>query len=298
MDFIVSIITALIAVLVFSNRLGMTSDRHRSSLSAISLLIAVVGTLYSISKALIVIPTGNIGVVDSFGKVAQNSLAPGVHLVNPFAKVIQFSTRLKDVKENVDTTSQEGLTLNLDVSLQYKLDPQKAVELYQKIGTSETDILSSRFRSTIRKITATYPANAIYSSKRQEVAKQLNQQLTQQLKSLGFIVEETLLRNVVLPETVQAAIQQKLKAEQESQQMAFVLQKERQEAERKRIEAKGLSDYQKIISQGLNAQILRLKMIEANEKLAQSPNSKIVILGGGEQGLPMILQPDATPAKR
>ena len=298
MSFVVSLLTTLIALLVYFTGAGISKEGNRSLLKLIALLIAIIGTTYSISKALVVIPAGNVGVIDVFGQVSERRINPGVHLVNPFAKVVNFSTRIKDVKENLDATSQEGLNLNLDVSLQYKLDPQKAVEVYQRIGTNEVEILISRFRSTIRQITARYPASAIYSSKRQEVTQQINERLTEELLSLGFIAEETLLRKVELPETVQAAIQQKLKAEQESQQMAFVLQKERQEADRKRIEAQGLADYQKIVSQSLNPQVLKLKSIEATEKLAQSSNSKVVIIGGSEQSLPLILQPDATPANR
>lgn len=298
MSFVVSLLTTLIALLVYFTGAGISKEGNRSLLKLISLLIAIIGTTYSISKALVVIPAGNVGVIDVFGQVSERRINPGVHLVNPFAKVVHFSTRLKDVKENLDATSQEGLNLNLDVSLQYKLDPQKAVEVYQIIGTNEVEILISRFRSTIRQITARYPASAIYSSKRQEVTQQINERLTEELLSLGFIAEETLLRKVELPETVQAAIQQKLKAEQESQHMAFVLQKERQEADRKRIEAQGLADYQKIVSQSLNPQVLKLKSIEATEKLAQSSNSKVVILGGSEQSLPLILQPDSTPVNR
>jgi len=103
----------------------------------------------------------------SEGKVSDNSLNPGVNIVNLFANVLNFSTRLKDIKENVDASSQEGLNLNIDVSLQYKLDSQKAANVYKRIGTSETELVISRFRSTIRSIIAQYPANAIYSTKRQ-----------------------------------------------------------------------------------------------------------------------------------
>ncbi|WP_017719536.1 hypothetical protein [Kamptonema formosum] len=121
--------------------------------------------------------------------------------------------------------------------------------------------------------------------------------LSEQLAPLGFTVEETLLRELQMPERIQTAIQDKLKAEQESQQMAFTLKKERQEAERKRIEAKGISDYQKTVSQGLNAQVLQLKAIEATEKLAQSPNAKVLIVGGGQRGVPVIFQVDNAPSE-
>ncbi len=297
MNPIASLITCLVAVIVYLNSGKIPSDRTRPAVRAIALLVGVIAVISSISRLLVIVPAGNVGVVDTFGNVSDNTLAPGVHLVNPFAKVIKFSTRLKDVKENVDASSQEGLSLNLDVSLQYKLDPEKAAQVYKNIGLDETDLVISRFRSTTRALTAKYPASAIYSTKRQEVAQQLDQQLSQQLPSLGFVVEETLLRNVKMPDELQAAIQEKLKAEQESQRMTFVLQKERQEAQRKLIEAKGIADSQKVISQGLNSNLLQLRAIEATEKLAQSPNSKLVLVGSGQGGLPIFLQPEMTTVK-
>jgi regulator of protease activity HflC (stomatin/prohibitin superfamily) len=219
-------------------------------------------------------------------------------LVNPFAEVEEFSSRLIDVKEVVEATSSEGLAFKIDVSLQYRLEPHKAVEVYKLIGTNETEIVISRFRSIIREITATYPAEAIYSTKRQEVANRLRQQLSEQLAPLGFAVDQVLLRGIQLPDTLQAAIQQKLATEQESQQMRFTLEKARQEAERKRIEAKGIADSQKIVTQGLNQQILQLREIEATEKLAGSDNAKVIIIGGGQGGTPLNLQLDSTLSTR
>jgi regulator of protease activity HflC (stomatin/prohibitin superfamily) len=291
MSFIVSLLTTLIAILVFLLGTKIPSRRTNIAVRAIALLIAFIAALVSIFRTLIIIPAGNVGVVELFGQVTQRPLAPGIHLVNPFAEVKKFSTRLRDIKETVETTSQEGLAFKIDVSLQYRLEPQKAAQLYQTIGTNETEILISRFRSLIRSITASYPAEAIYSTKRQAVAEQLRAQLTEQLMPLGFIVERALLRDVQLPQTLQAAIQQKLAAEQDSQKMTFTLDQERQEAERKRIEARGIADAQKIVSQGLNQQVLQLRAIEATEKLAGSSNAKVVIIGNGQAGAPLILSP-------
>ena len=289
MDFLVSLLTTLIATLVYLNSGRVADERNRLAVRTIAGLILIVAAFACISRALVIVPPGNIGVANLFGKVSEDTFNPGVNLVNPFTKILNFSTRLKDIKENVDASSQEGLNLNLDVSLQYKLNPRKAATVYKTIGTSETQLVISRFRSTIRSIIAQYPANAIYSTKRQEVARQINEQLTQELLPLGFVVEKALLRNVKMPDTIQTAIQEKLKAEQENQRMKFVLEKQRQEAERKRIEAKGIADSQKIISDGLTSQILQLRTIEATEKLAQSPNSKIIVLGSGKGELPILL---------
>ncbi|WP_026736496.1 prohibitin family protein [Fischerella sp. PCC 9605] len=293
MGFIFSLLTSLIAIFIYLNSGKISSERSRWAIRGITVLIGAIALLASISRLLVMVPPGNVGVIHLFGQVSDNTLNPGVHVMNPFAKVLNFSTRLKDVKENVDATSQEGLSLNLDVSLQYKLDPQKAATVYKTIGMDEKELVISRFRSTIRAITANYPAAAIYSTKRQQIVQQLDQQLTQQLLPLGFVVEEALLRNVKMPDSLQAAIQEKLKAEQENQQMKFVLEKERQEAERKRIEAKGIADAQKIISGGLSNSVLQLRAIEATEKLAESPNSKIVVFGSEKGTLPILVQPEA-----
>lgn len=297
MGFIVSLLTSLIASLIYLQTGRITSERTQLAVRGITILIGSIALLASISRLLVIVPPGNIGIINSFGKISDNTLDSGVHIVNPFAKVLNFSTRLKDIKENIDTTSQEGLSLNLDVSLQYKLDPQKAAIVYKTIGTDEKQLIISRFRSTVRAITANYPASAIYSTKRQEIAQKIDQQLTQEIPILGFIVDQALLRNVKMPDTLQTAIQENLKAEQENEQMKFVLEKERQEADRKRIEAKGIADSQKIISGGLTNQVLQLRSIEATEKLAQSNNSKIVVIGAEKGGMPILIQPDTEKSK-
>ncbi|WP_071187869.1 prohibitin family protein [Trichormus sp. NMC-1] len=297
MGFIFSLLTSLIASLIYLQTGKITSAKTQLAVRGITILIGSITLLASISRLLVIVPPGNVGIINLFGKVADNTLDSGVHLVNPFAKVLNFSTRLQDIKENIDTTSQEGLSLNLDVSLQYKLDPQKAATVYKTIGTDEKQLIISRFRSTVRAITANYPASAIYSTKRQEIVQKIDQQLTQEIPKLGFIVDQALLRNVKMPDTLQTAIQQKLKAEQENEQMKFVLEKERQEAERKTIEAKGIADSQKIISGGLNNQLLQLRAIEATEKLAQSNNSKIVVIGSEKGGMPILIQPDTGSTK-
>ncbi|MCL1474130.1 prohibitin family protein [Argonema antarcticum] len=297
MSFIVSLLITLISVLVFLTGGGVVSERNRLAIRGIALLIGGIAAFASVSKLFAVVPAGNVGVVDSLGQVSETSLNPGVHFVSPFTKIVIFSTRLRNVQETIEATSQEGLAFNTNVSLQYRLEPQKAASIYKSIGIDETEIVVARFRSIVREITANYPAEAIYSRKRLEIANQIRQRLSKQLTPLGFIVEEALLRELQIPEKIQSAIQEKLQAEQESQRMTFVLKKERQEADRKRIEAKGISDSQKIISQGLNDKILQLRSIEATEKLASSSNSKVIMLGAGKGGMPMLLQQDTQTSK-
>jgi regulator of protease activity HflC (stomatin/prohibitin superfamily) len=135
MGFIFSLLTSLIAMLVYLQTGRINDERTKLATRGIAILIGSIALLSSISRLLVIVPPGNVGIVNSFGKISDNTLDSGVYVVNPFAKVINFSTRLKDIKENIDTTSQEGLSLNLDVSLQYKLDPQKAAIVYKTIGT-------------------------------------------------------------------------------------------------------------------------------------------------------------------
>jgi regulator of protease activity HflC (stomatin/prohibitin superfamily) len=290
MAFIVSLLTTLVSLSVYFSSKKMVSLQSRSRVQAIATFIGLISILVCFSRTLRVISAGNVGVVESFGKVADRPLTPGIHAVNPFSDLEVFSTRLQDVTEDVEVTSQEGLTFNLHVSLQYRLEPDQVVNFYQSIGDNESEIIRSRFRSTVREITASYPAESVYSSRRQEVSEQMQERLSEQLEPLGFSVEGAYLREVVLPETLQAAIQEKLSAEQESQQMAFTLERERQEAERKRVEAQGVADAQTIVARSLTAEALQLRAIEATESLAASDNAKVVVIGGGEGGAPLVFQ--------
>ncbi len=301
--FITSLLASLVSLAIAlgtSTIDGIPVQRQRQ-IRSICLLISGVTFLATLGQCLVVMRTGSVGVVEVLGTVQPQPLQAGVHFVNPIAKITFFSTRLKDIKETVTATSKEGLNLSLDVSLQYQIDPQKAGLVYQNIGTDETEIVISRFRSLIREITAQYEARNIYGEKRQEIAQTLKEALKNQLTPLGFTVDQALLRDVILPESVQSAIQEKLAAQQDSERQQFVNEKERQEiefqlekakkeAERKLIEAKGIADSQKLLAQSLTKPVLQMKAIEATQKLAESQNSKIIIMGGGEDKLPLILQ--------
>ncbi|MEB3356187.1 MAG: prohibitin family protein [Synechococcales bacterium] len=259
---------------------------------AMAIALGGLAVLITAARSVVTIPTGMVGVVETLGKTSATPLSPGIHFLGPTASVTHFSTRLKDIKERIEVTSKDGLAFELDVSLQYRLNPQQAAVIYEQIGPDEQEIIIARFRSIVREVTAQYPVEAVYSSKRREVATQLRARMGEQLAPLGFAVEETLLREVILPESLQAAVEEKLKAEQESQQMAFVLERERQEAERKRIEAQGTADAQRIITEGMTDQMLQLRAIEATEALAASPNTKVLIVDGGSGGLPISFRLD------
>ncbi len=250
----------------------------------------VLFVLLVIGGPITVVPAGHVGVKDFFGRVSPNALPNGAHLILPFTRVIKMSIQTQEVKETAEVPSKEGLVMDLEGSLLFRLDPLKAAEMYKTVGRNYQEIVvQPQIRSAIREITASYDAKALYSSEREQIARETFALFQKMAGSRGIIAEAVLLRKIGLPPIVANAIQEKLKAEQQSQQMKFVLQKEQQEAERKRIEAQGIADFQKIVAQGLSPLLLEWKGIEATEKLAMSPNTKIVIVGNPKSGLPIIL---------
>lgn len=180
--------------------------------------------------------------------------------------------------------------MNLDTSLIFHLNPEKASDVYQKIGPNYVVVLiEPNLRAAIREATASHTANALYSGEREMVANQIRDQLMGLLAQRGIVIESILLRDIQLPQTLKSSIEAKQQAEQEALAMNFRLQKEKQEAERKRIEAAGIRDFQQIVAQGISPQLLEWKGIEATETLAKSPNAKVVVIGSGKNGLPIIL---------
>jgi regulator of protease activity HflC (stomatin/prohibitin superfamily) len=254
------------------------------------IIAIVLFVLLVIGGPVTVVPAGHVGVKDFFGSVSPNALTPGVHLVLPFTRVIKMSIQTQEVKETAEVPSKEGLVMDLEGSLLFRLDPTRAAEIYKTVGKSYQEIVvHPQIRSAIREITASYEAKALYSAEREQIARETFDLFQKMAGGRGIIAEAVLLRKIGLPPIVANAIQEKLKAEQQSQQMKFVLQKEQQEAERKRIEAQGIADFQKIVAQGISPQLLEWKGIEATEKLAMSPNTKIVVVGNPKSGLPIIL---------
>jgi regulator of protease activity HflC (stomatin/prohibitin superfamily) len=234
--------------------------------------------------------TGHVGVLTLFGRVTGETLGEGIHLINPLKTNNEMSVQAQTVKESASVPSSEGLMMSLDTSLIYHLNPDHAAEVFQKIGADyENIVVEPTLRSAIRESTASHTANALYTGEREMVAKQIFEQVNVQLTQRGLTVENVLLRDIQLPATLKAAIEAKQQAEQESLAMNFRLQKETQEAQRKRIEAAGVRDFQQIVAQGITPSLLEWKGIEATENLAKSPNSKVVVIGNNKNGLPLIL---------
>jgi len=236
------------------------------------------------------VATGHVGVLTLFGKVTGETLAEGIHLINPLKTNNELSIQTQTLKESASVPSSEGLMMSLDTSLIYHLNPDRASEVFQKIGADyENVVVEPTLRSAIREATASHTANALYTGEREMVGKQIYDQVSAELNQRGLAVENVLLRDIQLPATLKAAIEAKQQAEQESLAMNFRLQKETQEAQRKRIEAAGVRDFQQIVAQGITPSLLEWKGIEATENLAKSPNSKVVVIGNSKNGLPLIL---------
>jgi prohibitin 1 len=254
-------------------------------------VLAVLGLIvFLVGGPFRTVPAGHVGVKDFFGKVSNDPLMPGIRLVVPLTRVVKMSVQTQEMKEIAEVPSKEGLILNLETSLLFQLDPAKAAEIYRTVGAEyQGTIVEPQFRSAIREITSSYEAKALYSAEREKIAGEIFSLFRRLAGERGMMVQQVLLRKIGLPPVVANAIQEKLRREQEAEQMKFVLQKEQQEAERKRIEAQGVADFQRIVAQGISPMLLEWKGIEATEKLATSANAKVVVIGSSKNGLPIIL---------
>jgi len=287
--FFISILAAIVAFVVYRS----AKKRFSKTEANFALLGFAVATLITVMQFFTVIPAGAVGVVDFLGNVSANTLKSGVNMVNPLANVIKFSIKTQEFKEEMNVPSNEGLSIQLEISLLYHLNPENANNIYRTVGEDYTNrILIPQFRSVVRGVTAKYEAKALYTSGREVLSKEIETELNKLVSERGIVVEAAPLRQIILPPGLTVSIEEKLKAEQESQRMQFILLKEKQEADRKRIEAQGIADFQTIISTGLSDKLLKWKGIEATEKLANSQNAKIVVIGSGKDGLPLILNSD------
>lgn len=276
----------------YSARKKFIQQRNVSFRSAmmVSGLISFITGIVAFSQMFSQIPAGHVGVVDIFGNVQQTTLKSGINLVNPVARIIKMSIQTQELKETMDTPSKEGLTTQIEVSVLFHLNPEQASAVYKSVGENYISvILEPQFRSVSRGVTSLYEAKALYTAERSMLEQLIFDDLKKVVEPRGVTIESTPLRRVGLPPGLTAAIEEKLRSEQESQRMEFVLQKERQEADRKRIEAQGIADFQKIVTEGISENLLRWKGIEATLKIAESDNAKVVIVGSGKDGLPVIL---------
>jgi regulator of protease activity HflC (stomatin/prohibitin superfamily) len=267
--------------------------------STVGLVVVFLGIALSGFK---IIEPGKVGVQVLFGKVQDGVLESGLHVINPLYEVIPFDIQTqnytmsavnsegqKEGDDAIRVLSSDGLEVTIDISVLYKVNPFKAPYIYQNIGVDYVDkIVRPVARTAIRDNAVNYQAVDLYSVKRQEFQEKINQTITQSFAKRGLELQQILVSNIALPASVKASIESKINAEQDAQKMQFVLQKERQEADRKRVEAQGIADYQKILSTGLSDKQLQYETIKAQKEIALSPNTKIIIMGGGK-GNPIML---------
>lgn len=255
---------------------------------AIVILLLVFG-----SRMFFVIKPGERAVIFkrfSGGLDKENIYVPGFHVIAPWNDVIRYDVKEQKREETMDVLDKGGLSINLDVTLIFNPYYDKIGYLHENIGVNYVDVMViPNVRSSVRAVTGRFNAEEIYSTKRAEVESEIIEATRKALGAKNIEMKDLLIRSIALPDKIKQAIESKLQQQQEALAYQFRLERETSEAQRKRIEAQGIADYNKIISASLTDRILQQKGIDATLELANSPNSKVVVIGSGEDGLPMIL---------
>jgi regulator of protease activity HflC (stomatin/prohibitin superfamily) len=274
------------------------ASKYSQVLKIAGVLVIVLGLFSSMFKQ---IDAGRVGVQSLYGNVENDILPSGLHLINPLLDITEFDIQTQNYTmsaihnegaqegdDAIRVLSNDGLEVVIDLTVLYRISPESAPKIFKQIGVNYTDkIVRPVTRTRIRDNAVYYDAVALYSTKRNEFQQRIYKSIETDFKSRGLILEQLLIRNINLPASVKTTIESKINAEQEAQKMQFVLQKEKQEAERKRVEAQGIADYQRIISSGLSDKQLQYEQIKAQKELAASPNTKIIFMGKGSA--PVIL---------
>lgn len=276
-------------------RMASGSMRRTGRLVVMLLIPAVLLSILLPACSFNTVDSGYRGIVfrSLSGGTSREILGEGLHILAPWNSVILYDTRVQEMKEELSVISSNGLTMTVHASVRFRPELGELFELQTTIGTDYAEkLVAPIVRSEARKVFGRYSPEEIYSTKREEVERQIQEEVVKALAGKHVVVEAVLVRDVGLPDAIREAIADKLAEEQRSQKMKFTLDKEKQEADRKTIEAEGIAKYQAIVRQGLTPEYLQWKGIEATQTLAQSQNAKLVIVGGGKGGLPVILQPD------
>ncbi|TCD10126.1 prohibitin family protein [Pedobacter frigidisoli] len=275
------------------------ANRFGNIVKIVGVILVLIGLSFSMFK---VIDAGEVGVKTVFGKVDNQVLYSGLNLINPIAEVTPFDVKTQNYtmsgvhdegnKEGDDALrvlSADGLEVVIDLSVLFRVKASSAPDILKEIGTDYLQkIVRPVSRTAIRDNAVSYDAVALYSSKRDEFQAKIFATINKSFSKRGLELEQLLVRNITLHASVKASIESKINAEQDAQKMTFVLQKERQEAERKRVEAQGIADYQRILSTGLSDRQLQYESILAQKEIAKSPNTKVIIMGNGKSA-PIIL---------
>ncbi|WP_396167687.1 prohibitin family protein [Flavobacterium sp.] len=294
---IIGVILLIVSFAVKSNA-GNPLFKFSNTLRTIGFIVIALGVFASMLKQ---IDAGKVGVKSLYGSVQPDILESGLHLINPLLDVTDFDIQTQNYTmsavhnegsqegdDAIRVLSNDGLEVVIDLTVLYRIIPADAPKVFKQIGVNYNDkIVRPVTRTRIRDNAVYYDAVALYSTKRNEFQQRIFANIEADFKARGLVLEQLLIRNINLPASVKATIESKINAEQEAQKMTFVLQKEKQEAERKRVEAQGIADYQRIISLGLTDKQLQYEQIKAQKEIAVSPNTKIIFMGKGSA--PVIL---------
>jgi len=279
-------------------------DPKKVSLRIVLATIIVLFVAIFFLAAITVVPAGYVGTIVLFGKVKPQPIQPGLHIVNPLANVIKMETRLREYTMSVsheegirkgddaiDALTSEGLTVRLDLTAWYRLIPEKAPQVYSKIGEDyDRKVIRPTLRTAIRDVVVQFTAENIYSAKRDTLVNAIKARAESLIVGKGVVIENILLRNVILPQKITDAIDAKLAADQDARKMEFVLQKEHLEKQRKIVEAEGIRGANQIIAKGLTSSYIKWYRIEMLKQLVNSPNNTIIIIPEDlKGGTPLIL---------
>lgn len=313
--FAVLLVAALLARARFVSTFAQTGHIHLKTwikgAAIAAWLMAALLIITIISNSFYSVNSGNIGVEKLFGKVLDERIPEGLNTINPFVEVEEMTLRTQSytmssvtnegqVKGNdaIDIITSDGLTVTVELSVLFRLNSAAASWVFKSFGPDYvSQIVRPAIRSSVRDIFSKYNSQDLYSSKREEATLKAQQHLQDAIDQLtkrsgynqeALLVENVLTRDIKLPDAVKIAIENKISAQQQAEQMEYVIQKEQKEAERKRVEAQGIRDFQTTVSQGISPQLLQWKGIEATTELAKSANAKVVIIGSGKDGLPII----------
>ena len=244
--------------------------------------IFLIGLVSFLFYSCAVVRPGEVGVKQRLGKLKGNPKNQGLIFLNPFTTVlVKIPTRTVNKEITLNLPSKEGLNVAAKISILYHVKKENAMNIINEVGRNyETVLILSTFRSASADVCARFYAKDMHSGKRAEIEQAIKEQMADILKGRGFVIESVLLKSITLPSGLYSAIEAKLRAEQQAQQMEFILQRERKEAERKRIEAEGVRDAQMIIKEGITESNIEWRSLEVLKELSSSPNAKLIITDG------------------
>lgn len=282
-----------------------TRDRRHHALAALVLAAIALGGCMTIVRP------GEVGVRDTLGAQSEHVSEPGFKLFFwPIWDITRISVQLRNLKVRLPLPSKEGLTIQSEISILYSIEAEKVPQILREIGSDfEESFLLPVFRSATSDVAARFAAKDMHSGRRADIEEEIRKQMNVRINGRGFRIQAVLLKSIRLPTGLSASIEARLRAEQEAQQMEYVIAREKQEAARRLIEAEGIRRANEELSRGLTPEVLRYKAIEALSRLAASPNAKVIITPSNDPlGLPTLqgvraVAPDATetphlPAKR